>query len=330
MRVLVTGGAGYIGSVITTRLLESGHAVTVFDDLSRGHRAVLPPGAALVVADIRDERAIKRALAQTASRAVIHMAALAEVAESVEKPALYADVNVGGTQALASAARAAGVDRIVFSSTAAVYGAPDRVPIGETADLRPANPYGKTKLAAEEVLFAAAAEGAFAVAALRYFNACGAYGACGEDHRPESHLIPLALRAARDGGVLQVYGDDYPTPDGTCVRDYVHVTDLADAHIAALDALPGCAGPMNLGTATGDSVLQVLRTIEEVTGRPVARRVDRRRPGDPPSLVAANDRALTALGWRPRRTVRDAVRDAWQWMGRHPDGYAGRQGLRST
>jgi UDP-glucose 4-epimerase len=324
MRVLVTGGAGYVGSVIATRLLESGHAVTVFDDLSRGHRASVPQGAELVVGDIRDAETIARALHRAGSTAVIHMAALAEVAESVRLPDLYSDVNLRGTQALVTAATAAGVERLVFSSTAAVYGAPETVPIPETAATRPQNPYGETKLAAEGILFAAAAGGGPAVAALRYFNACGAYGACGEDHSPETHLIPLALRAARDGSELTVFGDDYPTPDGTCVRDYVHVADLAEAHIAALAALPDGAGPANLGTGAGASVLEVLQAVEEVTGAPVARRVAARRPGDPPALVAAAGRAAAAFGWRPRRGLLDAVRDAWEWLQAHPEGYGER------
>jgi UDP-glucose 4-epimerase len=324
MRVMVTGGAGYIGSVIATRLIECGHTVAIYDDLSRGHRASVPARAELIVADIRDAATLEAALRQTGSTSVIHMAALAEVGESVEKPDLYFDVNLGGTRALVTAALAAGVERIVLSSTAAVYGAPDRVPITETSPLRPTNPYGETKLAAERILQAAADEGRLSVAALRYFNACGAYGACGEDHRPESHLIPLALRAARDGHALAVYGDDYETRDGTCVRDYVHVADLADAHIAALESLPQCAGATNLGTATGASVLEVLGAVERVTGRSVARSVGPRRPGDPPSLVAANDRARAALGWRPRRTLEDAAGDGWEWMKARPRGYEDR------
>ncbi len=316
---MVTGGAGYIGSVIGVRLLEAGHQVTAYDDLSRGHRAAVAPDADLVVGDVRDTGRLTAELRERGCTAIVHMAALAEVGESVVRPDLYRDVNTAGTESLARAAAAAGVERIVFSSTAAVYGQPDEMPITEGAAAAPTNPYGHTKLAAELVLFAPDAP--FSVAALRYFNACGAYGACGEDHRPETHLLPLALRAARDGSTLAVFGDDYPTPDGTCVRDYVHVADLADAHISALERLPGCAGACNLGTAHGHSVTEVLDAVQTVTGRPVARRAEARRAGDPPALVADNRRAATLLGWRPRHGLLDAARDAWDWMQAHPGGY---------
>ena len=248
MRILVTGGAGYIGSVIVTRLTARGHDVTVFDDLSRGHAAAVAAGVPLVQGDIRDADAVRAALTAGGCEAVVHMAALAEVAESVAEPERYRSVNVDGTAAVLEAAAAAGAGRLVFSSTAAVYGAPERTPIDEQDTLAPANPYGETKLAGERLLEQARSSGELAATALRYFNACGADGACGEDHDPESHLIPLALRAARDGTPIRVFGDDYPTPDGTCVRDYVHVADLADAHIAALEALPDVQGSFNLGT----------------------------------------------------------------------------------
>ena len=321
MRVLVTGGAGYIGSVIVARLLARGHGVTALDDLSRGHVAAVAPGAGLVVGDVRDETLVRDLLRAEACEAVVHMAALAEVAESVERPALYHDVNVAGTAALLAAMRAAGVARLVFSSTAAVYGAPDAVPLAETAALRPENPYGATKLAAEGLLAAAAERGELSFLALRYFNACGADGPHGEDHDPESHLVPLALRAARDGGELRVFGDDYPTPDGTCVRDYVHVVDLAEAHIAAVERLPPDGGACNLGTGSGASVLEVLATVEAVTGCALRRQTAGRRPGDPPALVASNAVAGRLLEWRPRRTLHDAVADAWTWLQAHPGGY---------
>ena len=321
MHVLVTGGAGYIGSVIVARLIGRGHAVTALDDLSRGHAAAVAGGARLVVGDVRDASFVRDLLQAERCEAVVHMAALAEVAESVARPELYHDVNVGGTEALLEAMRAAGVARLVFSSTAAVYGAPDAVPIAETAVLRPENPYGATKLAAERLLAGAATRHGLAFLALRYFTACGADGPCGEDHDPESHLVPLALRAARDGGELQVYGQDYPTADGTCVRDYVHVVDLAEAHIAALERLPSGGGVCNLGTGTGASVLEVLAAVEAVTGRTLRRHAAARRPGDPPALVASNDRAARLLGWRPRRTLGDAVGDAWAWLQGHPRGY---------
>jgi UDP-glucose 4-epimerase len=322
MDVLVTGGAGYIGSTITARLLELGHVVTVYDDLSRGHRNAIPAGAAFERGDIRDEERVRDALVRHRCEAVVHMAALAEVAESVRRPERYHDVNVHGTAAVIGAAVAAGAGRLVFSSTAAVYGAPDRVPIEEGDALAPANPYGESKLACERLLERAREAGDLAFTALRYFNACGAYGQLGEDHDPESHLVPLALRAARDGTALPLFGDDYPTEDGTCVRDYVHVADLADAHLAALERLSQVQGAFNLGTGTGDSVRRVLQAVEEVTGSGVHAQVSPRRAGDPPVLVADNRLAGDSLGWRPRRTLVDAVRDAWTWMQGHPRGYA--------
>ena len=326
MKVLVTGGAGYIGSVIAARLLADGHQVTVFDDLSRGHRSAVPAGARLVVGDIRDEAAVLVALTSGACSAVVHMAALAEVGESVAEPERYDDVNAGGTRVVAQAALQAGVRRLVFSSTAAVYGEPASVPITETAELRPSNPYGQSKLDAERALAEAAARssGRLSVTALRYFNACGADGERGEDHDPETHLVPLALRAARDGTELKVFGDDYPTPDGTCVRDYVHVVDLAAAHVAALEGLPAAAGVYNLGTGRGDSVLRVLEAARRATGLPLHQRVAPRRPGDPASLVASNELAATRLGWKPQHTLDDAVADAWGWMCRRPAGYGDR------
>jgi UDP-glucose-4-epimerase GalE len=323
MNVLVTGGAGYIGSVIVARLLARGDAVTVYDDLSRGHRAAAPAGAAFEAGDIRDRERLSAALVRHRCEAVVHMAALAEVAESVREPARYRDVNERGTAAVIAAAVAAGAGRLVFSSTAAVYGAPGRVPIEEGDELAPSNPYGETKLACERLLEAARAAGDLAFTALRYFNACGAYGAQGEDHDPETHLVPLALKAARDGTALPVFGDDYPTEDGTCVRDYVHVADLADAHLAALECLPDVQGAFNLDTGSGDSVRRVLAAVEDATSASVHAEMSPRRAGDPPVLVADNRRAGDTLGWRPRRSLEDAVGDAWEWMLAHPRGYAG-------
>ena len=317
MRVLVTGGAGYIGSVIVARLVARGHQVTVYDDLSRGHAAAVHPAARLLRGDVRDAAAMRAALAGSGADAVVHMAALAEVSESVARPDLYHDVNANGSAALASAAAAAGVRGVVYSSTAAVYGEPRRTPIEEGDALAPSNPYGESKLAGERLLAAAG----LPMVALRYFNACGADGGLGEDHRPETHLVPLALRAAQTGGDVRVFGTDYPTPDGTCVRDYVHVADLAEAHILALERLPDLTGAFNLGTGCGDSVLTVLDTVEAVTGLGLRRVMTARRPGDPPALVASNRRAAAELGWRPRRSLADAVRDAWEWLQAHPSGY---------
>src|SRR5450756_570622 len=304
MHVLVTGGAGYIGSVIAARLLARGHAVTVYDDLSRGHRAAVPAGASLVQGDIRDQSRVQGALLDSRCDAIVHMAALAEVGESVEQPERYHDVNVNGTAAVIAAAKAATVGRLVFSSTAAVYGEPRRVPIDEDDGHAPTNPYGASKLACERRLEQARDAGELAFTALRYFNACGADGPRGEDHDPESHLIPLALSAARGGAALRVFGDDYPTPDGTCVRDYVHVADLSDAHILALEALPAVQGAFNLGTGQGDSVKRVLDAVSRITGLELCREMAGRR-------AAA----------RPRRSLEDAVRDAWTWMQAHPRGY---------
>jgi UDP-glucose 4-epimerase len=322
MHVLVTGGAGYIGSVIAARLLARGHAVTVYDDLSRGHRAAVPAGARFVRGDIRDKPRVQEALLAGRCDAVVHMAALAEVGESVAQPERYHDVNVNGTAAVIAAAAAAAVGRLVFSSTAAVYGAPSRVPIDEDDALAPTNPYGASKLAGERLLEQARDAGDLAFTALRYFNACGADGPRGEDHDPESHLIPLALSAARDGGALRVFGADYPTLDGTCVRDYVHVADLSDAHLLAVEALPAVQGAFNLGTGRGDSVKRVLDTVARVTGAELRRELVARRAGDPPALVASGRRAAARLGWRPGRSLEDAVCDAWAWMRAHPAGYA--------
>jgi UDP-glucose 4-epimerase len=326
MDVLVTGGAGYIGSVIAARLLAAGHAVTVFDDLSRGHTTAVPPGAALVVGDIRDGERLAAAMTAAGCDAVVHMAALAEVAESVAFPERYHDVNTEGTRRVAEAALATGATRLVFSSTAAVYGAPQRVPIGEDATLAPTNPYGDSKLAAERLLgeAAAASGGRLAVVALRYFNAAGADGVRGEDHEPETHLVPLALAAARDGTPQRVFGDDYSTPDGTCVRDYVHVSDLAAAHVAALERLPGVSGACNLGTGSGSSVREVLRAVEAATGRTLTEETAPRRAGDPPVLVASNERARRMLAWQPRASLDGIVADAWRWMREHPHGYGDR------
>ncbi len=326
MKVLVTGGAGYVGSVITAGLLAAGHDVTVYDDLSRGHRAAVAPGARLVVADIRDTGRLTEALTTGGCEAIVHMAALAEVAESVAFPQRYHDVNVSGTRSVLEAARDAGVTRLVFSSTAAVYGAPETLPIDEDSPLAPANPYGETKLAAERLLGEAAAGGDLATVALRYFNAAGADGPRGEDHAPESHLVPLALTAARDGTPQKVFGDDYPTPDGTCVRDYVHVRDLAAAHIAALEGLPRTAGAFNLGTGSGSSVLEVLQAVDAATARTTMVERAGRRAGDPPVLVASNDRARRVLGWQPQRPLDVIVSDAWTWLRDHPRGYDDRTG----
>lgn len=326
MRVVVTGGAGYIGSHAVRALADAGHAVAVLDDLSAGHEQAVPPGVPLVRARIHDRAAVTKLLADHRADAVMHFAAWLAVAESVQKPLEYYQNNVGGTLAVLEAMRDAGVGRFIFSSTCAVYGEPSGVPIVETLEKRPINAYGETKLAVERAL--PHFERAYGIKwiALRYFNAAGAHpdGTIGEDHADEIHLIPLAIRAANGGTPLRVFGEDYPTPDGTCLRDYIHVSDLADAHIRALEALERGApsDAFNVATGTPHSVKSVIDTVGRVVGRPVAWQSAVRRPGDPAVLYAAADRARNELGWRPNYTDLEViVRHAWQWHSRHPDGY---------
>jgi UDP-glucose 4-epimerase len=323
VKLCVTGGAGYVGSIVAERLVADGHEVTVVDNLSTGHRDAVPVGCRFVEADVRDVAAVGRAL-ESSTDAVLHFAALSLVADSVKRPLDYFDNNVGGTVSLLRAMDAAGVGRIVFSSTAAVYGAPPTIPIDETAPCVPENPYGWSKLAVERVLDASRVATGLSYAALRYFNAAGASKALGEDHRPESHLIPIVLDTAlgaRDR--VTVFGDDYDTPDGTCLRDYVHVVDLADAHVRALDAMErGFCGSLNLGSATGFTVMDVIRECERVTGRKIAHEIGPRRPGDPPALVASSARAESILGWTRRSSaLSEIVRSAHAWRCAHPGGY---------
>ncbi len=324
MRVLVTGGAGYIGSVIVARLAARGHDVVVYDDLFRGHAAAVPAGVPLVRGDVRDAAAVRAALEDGGCEAVVHMAALAEVGESVAEPERYRSVNEEGTAAVVEAAVAAGAGRLVFSSTAAVYGAPERTPIDEDDTLAPANPYGETKLAGERLLQRARSRGELAATALRYFNACGADGACGEDHDPESHLIPLALRAARDGTPIRVFGDDYPTP-GRHLRARLRARrrPRRRAHRRARGAAAGAGRRSTSGRARETRCRRCSTPWRRSPGCRSARETAPRRAGDPPVLVASNRRAAERLGWRPRRSLTDAVSDAWAWMGAHPDGYAG-------
>lgn len=326
MRVLITGGAGYIGSHTARAFAAAGHEVWAYDNLSAGHRAAVPPGR-LLVGELADEAALDRALADNRIEAVIHFAALALVGESVRHPERYYRNNVVGSLSLMEAMRRQGIGRIVFSSTCATYGVPREVPLTEDSPQNPINPYGNTKLAVELALRDYAAAHGWGVAILRYFNAAGASadGMLGEDHDPESHLIPLVIRAVLgQGPPVEVFGTDYPTPDGTCVRDYVHVEDLADAHLRALERLtPAQPLVCNLGTGRGHSVREVLRAVAEVAGRPVPSRESPRRPGDPPALVACARRAEELLGWRPRYTeLRAIVETAWNWHRRNPDGFA--------
>jgi UDP-glucose 4-epimerase len=326
MRVLVTGGAGYVGSVSVDALVARGHAVTVLDDLTTGHEAAVAPAARLVAGSYGDGALVAQLLADDGIEAILHCGARSLVGESMADPARYYRDNVVGGVALLEAARAAGVGRIVFSSTAAVYGVPATTPIDEDAPLAPINTYGETKRTFEGALrWYGAAYGLRSVI-LRYFNVAGATERLGEAHRPETHLVPNALAAAEGGPPLTLFGDDYPTPDGTPIRDYIHVADLADAHVAALEhtGAPGGEGTLvcNLGTSHGFSVREVHAAAAAAVGSAIPHRVGPRRAGDPPVLVASNARALAALGWRPARsTLPEMIGSAWAWRRAHPDGY---------
>jgi UDP-glucose 4-epimerase len=322
MKALVTGGAGYIGSVVAAQLLDAGHEVVVLDDLSRGHAGAVPPGAEHVAVSLGDADALREPLAAGID-AVLHFAALSLVAESVEHPERYWSNNVGGTRNLLDAMRPQGVRRLVFSSTAATYGEPDAIPITEDQAPAPVNAYGASKLAVDLMIRDECRAHGLAAASLRYFNVAGASRELGEDHEPETHLIPLVLQAAagaRDH--LSVFGTDYPTRDGTAVRDYIHVEDLGQAHLLALDRLqPGTHQVFNLGTGHGYTVREVIETARKVTGREIPVREEGRRPGDPPRLVAANARARDGLGWAPTRSLEQMIADAWTWHQAHPRGY---------
>jgi UDP-glucose 4-epimerase len=316
MRLLVTGGAGYVGSVVAAQLLAAGHRVTVLDDLSTGFQDAVPRGAAFVRGTIRDQ--VAGVLAECGIEAVLHFAASSLVGESVANPGKYWANNLGGTLALLDAMRLAGTPRFIFSSTAAVYGEPERTPIEETSPTRPTNPYGASKLAVDTALSEAVRLHGFGAVSLRYFNVAGAEraedgGWLRERHSPETHLIPNVLAAAADGRGIRVFGDDYPTLDGTCIRDYIHVTDLADAHLRALGACdPGRHRIYNLGNGTGRSVREVIDVCREVTGRAIPVTAGPRRPGDPALLVASARRIQADLGWQPRGDLRAMVADAWQ------------------
>ena len=321
MRVLVTGGAGYVGSVSVERLVDQGHEVTVLDTLVTGHRRAVVEGATFVEGSVGDPDVLARTLRDRGIEAVLHCAARSLVGQSMVDPALYYHENVVGGITLLDTLRAAGVHRIVFSSTAAVYGEPERIPILESDPTRPVNPYGASKLAFEGAMRWYGVFGLRSVA-LRYFNVAGASVVNGEAHDPETHLIPNLLRAAASGTPVTLFGDDYPTPDGTPIRDYIHVEDLADAHVLALEwtaaAEPGSTQTCNLGSNSGFSVREVLASAESVVGRPIPHTFGPRRAGDPPMLVAATDRARELLGWSPQRgTLHEMVGSAWAWMGSH-------------
>ncbi|HEV8263382.1 MAG TPA: UDP-glucose 4-epimerase GalE [Gemmatimonadales bacterium] len=321
--VVVTGGAGYIGSIVVDQLLARGFRVTVLDDFSTGHRAAVAEGATMVEGSIGDRPVVERLLARDPVDAIVHLAAFALVAESVANPEKYRANNVTAARVLLDTAVAAGVRRFVFSSSCAVYGHPARMPIAEDAPQAPVNPYGETKRAFERLLGEYATRYGLGSVSLRYFNAAGATEQRGEDHDPESHLIPNVLAVALGKRPsVDVFGTDYPTADGTAVRDYIHVADIADAHVRALELRADGAVALNLGTGTGSSVRQVVEAARRVAKHPIPETARSRRPGDPPELVAAAQRAATVLGWRPRHSSLDEiVASAWRWHRAHPRGY---------
>ncbi len=327
MKVLVTGGAGYIGSHAVRELLDAGHQVAILDDLSRGHRACVPASVPLFEGDLADPKLLPRAL--TGVDAVLHFAGFLSVAESVREPGAYYDNNLVKGLGLLAAMLQAGVEKMIFSSTCATYGMPVRVPMDEGHPQDPINPYGATKLAFERALSDHALAGLLRALALRYFNAAGAHpdGSLGEDHRPEEHLIPLAVDAAMGRRAeLTIFGDDYETPDGTCIRDYIHVQDLARAHVLALELLDSGAPfkVFNLGSGSGHSVREVIESVRRVTGKDVPVRVGARRPGDPPRLVASAGRFQQQAGYAATHDSLEAiVESAHRWRSEHPEGYGG-------
>ncbi len=326
MKVFLTGGAGYIGSVTSELLLNEGYDVVVFDNLVRGHREAIDPRATFIEGDLRDKDSVADAMAQVKPDAVVHFAAYALVGESMVRPEIYFRNNVVGGINLAEAMHANGVKKIVFSSTCATYGQPENVPVTEDEPQRPQNPYGESKLMFEHTLKWYQELHGMQPVFLRYFNACGATAIYGEDHDPETHLIPLVLQVAlgqREN--IKIFGDDYDTPDGTCLRDYIHIVDLARAHILALEK--DVSGPFNLGTGTGNSVLEVIEACRDVTGHAILAELAPRRPGDPDRLVAGAEKAKSVLGWTPKfADIRTIVKSAWNWHQAHPNGYESGKG----
>jgi UDP-glucose 4-epimerase len=324
MRVLVTGGAGYIGSVVTEQLAKDDHEVVVYDSLYKGHREAVIAGARFVEADLSDRETLTQTLRDMKCEAVIHMAADSLVGESYTNPAKYYDNNVNTGLILLKAMRDADVQQMVFSSTAAVYGEPEKQPIEETDPTNPTNPYGETKLSFERAMHWYDRAYGLRYASLRYFNAAGATENCGEVHDPETHLIPIALQAAAGKRThIEIFGDDYPTEDGTCVRDYIHVIDLARAHVMALNVLSDGSRIYNLGCGgAGYSVRQVIDTAREVTRKEIPTKVAARRAGDPAVLIASSEKIKRELGWQPmNQDLRVIVDTAWRWMQQHPNGY---------
>jgi len=325
--VLVTGGAGYIGSVVTELLADRGLAPLVIDNFSQGHAGAVAPGVPVVEANLADRSALARLFDSHFIDAVIHLAAVSIVGDSVRQPLRYYRENVSNLVNLLEAMETARCRRLVFSSTAAVYGVPKNMPIEEDCLLEPINPYGRSKLICEQVIADAISASGIAglrAVSLRYFNVAGASARCGEMHHPESHLLPRVLEVARgDRPHVELYGTDYETPDGTCIRDYIHVVDLAEAHLLALDRTQHGSAACNLGNSRGYSVREVIECAGRITGRAVAVKEFPRRAGDPPSLVASNTKARTELGWQPERGLEEIISSAWEWHQGHPHGYAG-------
>jgi len=321
MKILVTGGAGYIGSICVEQLINAGHTVTIFDNLTEGHRKAVDPRATLITGDLQQRGDIETALQNVRPDAVMHFAANALVGESMTNPSKYFRNNVYGGINLLDAMHAAGCKRLVFSSTCATFGVPERMPIDETLPQRPINPYGESKLMFEQVLRWYSEIHGLIYVALRYFNAAGASETFGEDHRIETHLIPNVLKVALGQKAnVEIYGTDYPTPDGTCIRDYIHILDLAQAHMLALTA-PQSA-KYNLGTGGGTSVREIIATCEKVTGKKIAVLEKPRRPGDPPRLIAGSEKVRAELGWKPQfQDVEKIIASAWAWHVSHPNGY---------
>jgi UDP-glucose 4-epimerase len=323
MRLCVTGGAGYIGSVVAARLVELGHDVVIVDSLVTGHRNALPSGGRFVCGDIGDRRLLGKVLGAGVD-AVLHFAALSVVEESVAHPLDYYSNNIGGSIELLRSMKQHGVNRIVFSSSAAVYGNPERLPIEETAVCRPTTPYGISKTVVESILGSCHSAWGLRHVSLRYFNAGGSTKSHGEHHEKESHLIPIVLDVASgQREKLTIFGNDYDTPDGTCIRDFIHVSDLATAHILAIDAMDrGFSGPVNLGSDRGFSVMEVVEAAERITGRKIPHLIGPRRPGDPPALQASSAKAEQVLGWkRSCSSLDQIIRSAYDWRREHPNGY---------
>jgi UDP-glucose 4-epimerase len=325
MKIFLTGGAGYIGSITTECLLNEGHEVTVFDSLEQGHRAAVDPRAKLIVGDLRDREGVKEAMLSVRPDAIMHFAAYALVGESMENPMKYFHNNVTGGIHLVEAMLAADVKKFIFSSTCATYGFPERVPMTEDLPQRPVNPYGESKLMLERILLWTQELKGIEPVFLRYFNASGASGRYGEDHHPESHLIPLVLFVAQGKrDKIMIFGDDYDTPDGTCIRDYIHILDLAQAHILAVTGKQ--TGAFNLGNGSGYSVKEVIDVARKVTGHAIPAQIVPRRPGDPDRLVAGAKKAHEVLGWKPKYPdLTDIIEHAWAWHQAHPDGYGDRK-----